>query len=84
MNMCYEMNSILSKFGYFLRVFELKKKLRHLAIKDKIQQKIVRQFSSCLIEIYNGFTIFSIEYKKNNGKYFNQLILSINQQKILK
>ena len=24
MNMCYEMNSILSKFDHFLRVFELK------------------------------------------------------------
>ena len=35
--MCYEMHSILSKFGYFLRVFELKNKFRHLAIKDKIQ-----------------------------------------------
>ena len=45
MNMCYEMNSILSKFGYFLRVFELKNKFRHLAIKDKTQQKIVRQLS---------------------------------------
>ena len=27
-NMCYEINSILSKFGYFLRVFELKNKFR--------------------------------------------------------
>ena len=64
MNMCYEMNLILSKFGYFLGVFELKNKFRHLTIKDKTQQKIVRQLSSCLIEKYNGFTIVSIEYKK--------------------
>ena len=62
--MCYEINLILSKFGYFLGVFELKNKFRHLTIKDKTQQKIVRQLSSCLIEKYNGFTIVSIEYKK--------------------
>ena len=85
MNMCYEMNLILSKFGYFLGVFELKNKFRHLKIKDKTQQKIVRQLSSCLIEKYNGFTFVSIEYKKKNKeKYFNQLMLSTSQQKILK
>ena len=86
MNMCYEMNSVLSKFDHFLRVFELKNKFLHLTIKDKTQQKIVTQLSSCLIEKYNGFTIASIEYKKkkNNEKYFIQLILSINRQKILK
>ena len=40
-NMCYEMNSILSKFDHFLRVFELKNKFLHLTIKDKTQQKVV-------------------------------------------
>ena len=39
LNMCYEINMILSKFGYFLRVFELKNKFRHLSMKDKNQQK---------------------------------------------
>ena len=68
MNMCYEMNSILSKFGYFFRVFELKNKFRHLAVKDRRQQKIVRQLSSCLMEKYNGFTIASIEYQKKRKK----------------
>ena len=63
-NMCYEINMILSKLGYFLRVFELKSKFRHLAMKLKNQQKIIRQLSSCLIEKYNGFTIISIDYKK--------------------
>ena len=32
-NMCYKLTSILSKFGYFLRVYELKKKYRHLFVK---------------------------------------------------
>ena len=68
--MCYEINMILSKFGYFLRVFELKNKFRHLSLKDRNQQKIVRQLSSCLIEKYNGFTGISIEYQKKQRKNF--------------
>ena len=56
-NMCYEINTILLKDGYFLRVFELKNKLRRLAMKDKSKQKIVRQLSSCLIERYSGFGV---------------------------
>ena len=34
-------------------------------MKEKNQQKIIRQLSSCLIEKYNGFTVVSIDYKKN-------------------
>ena len=83
MNMCYEINAILSKFGYFLRVFELKNKFRHLVIKEKAEQKIVRQLSSCLIQKYSGFTIISIEYQSKQN-CLNQLILSITQQNILK
>ena len=48
--MCYEINSILSKYNYFLRVFELKSKYRRFSVKDKSKQKIVRQLSSCLIK----------------------------------
>ena len=57
---------------------------RHLAVKDRHEQKIVRQLSSCLIEKFNGFTIVSIEYQKNEKKYSNQLMLFISQQKKLK
>ena len=49
-NICYKFDMILAKFGYFLRVFELKNKYRQLTIKKSDQQKIVRQLSSCLIE----------------------------------
>ena len=72
--MCYEINIILSKFGYFLRVFELKHKFRHLSMKEKNQHETIRQLSNCLIEKYNGFTIISIEYKKNKEKFLKQLI----------
>ena len=63
-NMCYEINTILSKHNYFLRVFELKNKFRRFTMKDKSKQKIVRQLSSCLIEKYSGFTVISIEFQK--------------------
>ena len=38
-NNCYEINYILSKYNYFLRVFELKKKIRQLSVKDPKKQK---------------------------------------------
>ena len=40
-NMCYHITMILAKFGYFLRVYELKKKYRHLFMKKPDTQKIV-------------------------------------------
>ena len=63
-NLCYHITMILAKFGYFLRIYELKKKYRHLFMKKPDQQKIVKQLSSCLIEKYNGFTVICIEYEK--------------------
>ena len=73
-NMCYEINTILSKHNYFLRVFESKNKFRRFTMKDKSKQKIVRQLSSCLIEKYSGFQIISIKFGKNKGKCLNQSI----------
>ena len=73
LTMCYEINAILSKFGYFLRVFELKNKFRYLTMKDKTKQKVVRQLSSCLIKKYSGFTIISIEYQKKQRKLFKPI-----------
>ena len=40
-NMCYEINSILSKYNYFLRVFELKNKYGRFSVEDKNKHKIV-------------------------------------------
>ena len=66
-NICYEINLILSKHDYFLRIFELKDKYRQLLIKEPGKQNVVRQLSSCLIEKYNGFQVISIDFdrKKN-------------------
>ena len=39
-NMCYHINMILAKFGYFLPVYEWKKKYRYLFMKKPDQQKL--------------------------------------------
>ena len=33
-NKCHKVNMLLAKHGYFLRVFELKNKFRHLTLKN--------------------------------------------------
>ena len=71
--MCYEINIILTKFGYFSRVSELKSKFRHLATKEKNQQRIIRQLSSCLTEKFNGFTVISIDYQKKQRRNFKAI-----------
>ena len=60
----HEINMTLAKYGYFLRVLELKSKFRHLTLKTPKNQNIVRQLSSCINEKYNGFHVISIEYSK--------------------
>ena len=70
-NKCYEINSFLSKYNYFLRVFELKNKFRHFKMKDpKKNQKNVRQISSCLTKKYNGFQTISTEFARKEIKNF--------------
>ena len=60
---------LLAKHRYFLRVFELKNKFRHLALKkQKKKQNIVRQLSSCINEKYIGFHIISIKHSKKMRK----------------
>ena len=49
-NMCYEINCILSKYSYFLRILELKNKYRRLTVKNKEEQNLVGQLTSCLVE----------------------------------
>ena len=67
-NICHEINLILSKHDYFLRIFELKDKDRQLSMKKPKKQNIVRQLSSCLIEKYNGFQVISIEIDRKQKK----------------
>ena len=69
-HICYEINLILSKHNYFLRIFELKDKYRQLSMKEPKKQNIVRQLSSCLIEKYNGFQVISTEFDRKQQKNF--------------
>ena len=41
-NQCHEVNMLLAKHGYFLRVFELKNKFCHFTLKNPKKQNIVR------------------------------------------
>ena len=38
-NLCHEVNMLLTKHRYFLRVFELKNKFHHLVLKDPKKKK---------------------------------------------
>ena len=71
--MCYKSNCILSKFSYFLRIFELKNKYRRLAVKNKDSQNLVRQLPSCLIEKYSGFSQICLAYQKKQRKLFKPI-----------
>ena len=70
---CMEINDILANSSYFLRVHELKRKFRHLSLKNKKKQTDARQLSSCIHEKLNGFNIIGIEYKKKLRKKFKAI-----------
>ena len=70
---CLDINEILCDEGYFLRVYELKKKFRELRLKSSKQQNIIRQLSSCVHEKFDGFHIVCVEYSKKARKKFRQL-----------
>ena len=67
-NNCYEIHCFLSKYNYFLRVFELKNKFRYLTMKDSKKQNNVRQISSSLTKKCNGFQAISIEFARKERK----------------
>ena len=72
-NNCCEISYFLSKYNYFLKVFELKNKFRHLTMKDPKKENIVRQISSCLTKKYNGFQAISIEFARKERKKFKPI-----------
>ena len=72
-NMCHEINHILSKYGYFLQIFELKNKYQRFTAKNTGEQNLVRQLSSCPVEKYSGFTQIFHEHKKEQRKLFKPI-----------
>ena len=83
-NQCHEVNMILAKHGYFLRVFELRNKFRHLTLKNPKKQNIVRQLSSCVNEKYNCFHVISIKYSKRLRKNLKPIDIIYKPIKSLK
>ena len=59
---CFELNKMLAKYRYFLRVFELKKKFRTICKKDSEKQEMRKKISSCVMEKFKGFGIVSTAY----------------------
>ena len=62
---CYEINEILMKYDFFLRVFEQKNKYRNILIKTPEKQNQVKQLASCLNPKYNGFQVIKNSFSKN-------------------
>ena len=79
---CLDINQILSKEGYFLRIYELKKKFRELRLKNSNGQKIIRQLLGCIQEKFDGFNIICVKYNKklrNKFKPINVIYKAVKQ-----
>ena len=61
---CFQINHILNKNNFFLRVFELKEKFRCLIKQDAERKNVIRELSSCIFEKFNGFNIVRLEFDR--------------------
>ena len=69
----YQINNIILKYNYFLRVFEQKNKYRQFLVKKPSKQNQIKQLSSCLIEKYNGFQVVKIDFSKKERRKFEPI-----------
>ena len=60
-NQCFLINRNVMNKNLFLRVYELKDKFRYLIKEDSKKKHVLRDFSSCIIEKFNGFNIVRLE-----------------------
>ena len=68
---CFDINNALIEHGYFLRVFEEKKNVITVMKKDSKKQEMKKKnVSSCIMEIFRGFPIVSIEYGRRQRTKF--------------
>ena len=63
-------NQILNKCNFFLKVYELKEKLRSLVKQNPDKKNIVRELSGCITNKYNGFNIVRLEQSKKIMRKF--------------
>ena len=69
-HICYEINEILIKYNFFLRVFEQKNKYRNLLIKQPEKQNQIKQLASCLNQKYNGYQVIKNSFSKRERQEF--------------
>ena len=69
-HVCYEINEILIKYNFFLRVFEQKNKYRNLLIKQPEKQNQIKQLASCLNQKYNRFQVIKNLFNKRERREF--------------
>ena len=67
-NQCFQINRILIKNSFFLRVYELKDKFRYLIKQDPQKKNVIRDLSSCIIEKFNSFNIAQLELDRELRK----------------
>ena len=67
-NQCFQINRILMKSSFFLRVYELKDKFQYLLKQDPQKKNVIRDLSSCIIEKFNGFNIARLELDRELRK----------------
>ena len=67
---CYEINEILIKYNYFLRVFEQKNKYRDLLIKQPEKENQIKQLASCINQKYNGYQVIKNSFSKRERQEF--------------
>ena len=70
-NQCFSVNTLLNKYGLFLRVYKLKDKFRYLIKQDSEKKTVLRELSSCTIEKFNGFNIVPVEFSKRLRQPFH-------------
>ena len=61
------------KNGYFLRIYELKKKFRYVTHNNTKKKNIIRKASSCIKQKFNGFNIVSVEYNRQIRRDFRPI-----------
>ena len=70
---CYEINQILIKHDFFLRVFEQKNKYRNILIKTPEKQNQIKELASCLSQKYNGFQVVKNAFSKLQRRDFQPI-----------
>ena len=70
LKICLDINEILPKSQYFLRVYEFAKKFREARMRNSEEQKIVRKLSSGIRVKFDGYDIISNKFSRKVRRHF--------------